>query len=69
MAATVQLLLAIDTRPVWPSASPYSVGTPKERSFAAVYPARTYPYRRFGPALTSTAARLGAGVGRYPFTV
>ena len=54
---------------MWPSASPYSVGTPEENTFAAEYPARPYPCRRFGAALAGNAARLGAGVGRYPFTV
>jgi hypothetical protein len=52
------------TRPVWPSASPYGVGTPEEGSFAAEYPARPFPYRRFDSVLTDDAARLGAGVGR-----
>ena len=52
------------THPVWPSASPYSVGTPEERTFAAEYPARSYPDRRFDSVLTDDVARLGAGVGR-----
>ena len=39
-----------------PSASPYSVGTPKEVSFAAEYLARTYPCQRFSGALASTSA-------------
>lgn len=49
---------------VWPSAYSYSVGTPEETTFAAEYPARSYPGRRFSLALTDDAARLGAGVGR-----
>ena len=56
--------LALATHPVWPSTSPYSVGTPEEWSFAAEYPARPFPYRRFRSVLTDDAARLGAGVGR-----
>ena len=46
----------MSTRPVWPSASPYSVGTPEEGSFAAEYPARTYPCQRFDAALTGGSA-------------
>ena len=57
------------THPVWPSASPYSVGTPKKRTFVAEYPARPYPFRRFGDVLADDTARYGAGVGRYSFTV
>ena len=55
--------LALATHPVWPSASPYSVGTP-ESSFAAEYPARPFPCRRFDAALAGAAARPGAGVDR-----
>jgi hypothetical protein len=36
-----------------PSTSPYSVGVPKAGSFAAEYPARTYPCQRFDAALAS----------------
>jgi hypothetical protein len=49
---------------MWPSASPYGVATPEESTFAAEYPARPFPYRRFDSVLTDDAARLGAGVGR-----
>ena len=35
--------LAISMRPVVPSDYPYSVGVPNQASFAAQYPARTYP--------------------------
>jgi hypothetical protein len=52
--------LALATHPVWPSASPYSVGTSAEVCFAAQYPARPFPYRRFDSVLTDYAARLGA---------
>ncbi len=52
-----------------PSASPDNVGVPEQDSFAAAYPARTYPYRRFGVSLAGLTARLGAGVDRYSFTV
>jgi hypothetical protein len=37
--------------------------------FAAQYPARTFPCQRFTPDLTIDGASLGAGVGRWPFTV
>jgi len=47
--------LAISAPRMLPSASPYSVGIP-ELSYAAVYPARTFPYQRFVAALTSGAA-------------
>jgi len=40
-----------------------------ESSFAAEYPARPFPCRRFDAALAGTAARPGAGVDRLPFTV
>jgi len=36
--------------------------------FAAQYPARTYPCRRFAVALADANARLGAGTVRYSFT-
>ena len=39
-----------------PSASPYSVGIPEEDSYAAEYPARTFPCQRFDAALTSSSA-------------
>ena len=42
--------------PVLPSASPYSVGTPEQSSFAAEYPARPYPCQRFSAALTNGSA-------------
>ena len=46
-----------------------SVGTRDSSSFAAQWLACACPYRRFTPALTDDGARLGAGVGRYSFTV
>jgi hypothetical protein len=59
-----------------PSAISYSVGTPKDPRlapwgmyFAAQYPARPYPYRRFAIALADDDARLGASAVRYSFTV
>jgi hypothetical protein len=39
-----------------PSASPYSVDVPEGISFAAEYPARTFPYQRFDAALASGSA-------------
>jgi len=48
-----------------PSASPYSVGVPEEGTYAAEYPARTFPCQRFDAALASSSAWLGADVGRY----
>jgi hypothetical protein len=39
-----------------PSASPYSVGAPEGKRFAAEYPARTFPDQRFEAALTSGLA-------------
>jgi hypothetical protein len=45
------------------------VGTRDNSSFAAQWLACAHPYRRFTPALASDGARLGAGVGRYSFTV
>jgi hypothetical protein len=38
------------------SASPYGVGVPEDRIFAAEYPARTFPCQRFGAALASDTA-------------
>jgi len=59
-----------------PSAFPQGVGPSKFLQlalqvsyFAAQYPARTYPCRRFTPVLADDGARLGASVGRYSFTV
>ena len=46
-----------------------NVGTRNYRPFAAQWLACTFPYRRFAGPLTRTAARLGASVGRYAFTV
>ena len=37
--------------------------------YAAQCPACTLPYRRFAAVLTDDDARLGAGAGRYSFTV
>src|SRR5207245_545860 len=39
-----------------PSASPYGVGVPEEGSYAAEYPARTFPCQRFDAALASGSA-------------
>ena len=39
-----------------PSASSYGVGIPEDISFAAEYPARTFPYQRFDAALASGSA-------------
>jgi hypothetical protein len=39
-----------------PSAYSYSVGIPEEGSYAAEYPARTFPYQRFDAALASSSA-------------
>ena len=61
--------LAISVRQVVPSASSYGVGVPEGVSFAAEYPAHTFPCQRFVAALSSSSASLGAGVGRYSFTV
>ena len=43
-------------RRVWPSAFSYGVGTPEGVSFAAQYPACTYPCQRFAPALAGNNA-------------
>lgn len=48
--------LAITTRQVLPSAFLYSVGISKESTFAAAYPACTYPCQRFGIALAGATA-------------
>ena len=48
---------------------PLERGTPEEASFAAVYPDGMSSARLFGAPLVGIAARLGAGVGRYPFTL
>src|SRR3954452_636591 len=45
------------------------VGTRDCRPFAARWPACTLPCRRFAGPLAGADARLGASVGRYPFTV
>jgi hypothetical protein len=47
-----------------PSATLHSVGTPEDGPYAAEYPARPYPCRRFEPTLADDFARLGAGMGR-----
>ena len=46
-----------------PSAFSYSAGIPEELSYAAQYPARTFPCQRFDAALASGSAGLGAVVG------
>ena len=56
--------LAISAHRVLPSAFSYSVGIPEGLSFAAQYPARTFPYPRFDAALANGSAGLGATVGR-----
>ena len=48
--------LAISAHSMLPSATPYSVGIPEELSFAAEYPARTFPCQRFDAALASGSA-------------
>jgi Carboxypeptidase regulatory-like domain len=50
------LHLAVSVHRMRPSASPYSVGVPEKCTFAAEYPARTYPCQRFGVALASGSA-------------
>src|SRR5262249_14193880 len=50
------LHLAVSVHRMRPSASPYSVGVPEECTFAAEYPARTYPCQRFDDALASGSA-------------
>jgi hypothetical protein len=55
--------LAIPAHRVQPSAFSYSVGVPKPSSYAAEYPARTFPCPRFDAALASGSAGLGAVVG------
>jgi hypothetical protein len=39
-----------------PSAYPHCVGAPEMGSFAAQYPARTYPCQRFDAALAGDSA-------------
>jgi len=39
-----------------PSAFSYSVGVPEEETYAAEYPARTFPCQRFDAALASGSA-------------
>src|SRR5216684_5547609 len=49
--------LAISMRPVVPCAYLHSVGVPKRSfTFAAQYPARTYPCQRFGETLAGNSA-------------
>ena len=64
------------TRSVLPSVLSNGVGTPEGLvpahegvTFAAQYPARTFPYRRFAPALAGSDARLGVNVVGYSFIV
>jgi hypothetical protein len=45
------------------------VGTRDHVHFEAQWLAYVFPYRRFATILTDSAARLGAGVVRYSFTV
>ena len=45
------------------------VGTRDYLAFAAPWLAYALPYRRFVDTLANANARLGAGVGRYAFTV
>jgi uncharacterized protein (DUF1330 family) len=54
---------------MWPSAFLHGVGVPEELSFAAQYPACPSPCQCFAAALAGDCAWLGAGVGRYSFTV
>jgi len=55
--------LAISVHRVLPSAFSYSVGIPKQSSYAAEYPAHMFPCPRFDAALASGSAGLGAVVG------
>jgi hypothetical protein len=48
--------LAISALPILPSAFSYSVGIPEDLSFAAEYPARTFPCQRFDAALADGSA-------------
>ena len=68
--------LALSACPVLPSTKMESVGslkcpwlTPRGANFAAQWPARMYPCRRFVLVLADDDARLGASVVRYSFTV
>ena len=68
--------LAVSARPVSPSTKLESVGSlkspqlaPRGADFAAQWPARMYPYRRFAIVLAVDDARLGASAVRYSFTV
>ena len=45
------------------------VGTRDYLAFAAPWLAYALPYRRFADTLAGASARLGAGAGRYSFTV
>ena len=66
----------MSARPVLPSTKSKSVGTPKcpqlaprRPNFAAQWPARMYPCRRFALVPANDDARLGASAVRYAFTV
>jgi hypothetical protein len=48
--------LAITVHSMEPSAYSYSIGVPENATFAAEYPARTFPCQRFVAALTSSSA-------------
>ena len=61
--------LALSPVRVLPSVTVTNVGTRNYRPFAAPWLAYRSPCRRFGRALASTPARLGADVGRYAFIV
>ena len=61
------------TRVTRPPVLPSAIGTASAPGtsfpFAAQWLAYALPYRRFAAALADDDARLGAGVGRYSFTV
>ncbi len=48
--------LAVSAHPMLPSAISDGVSIPEGFSFAAEYPARTFPYQRFDAALASGSA-------------
>jgi hypothetical protein len=52
-----------------PSANVTTSAPGDDYSFAAQWLACVLPCRRFADLLANVAARLGAGVGRYSFTV
>jgi len=52
-----------------PSANVTTSAPGDDYSFAAQWLACVLPCRRFADVLANVAARLGAGVGRYSFTV